>query len=180
MAPGVAPEIFPVVVLENDRPEMQYLEGGGLFARGQGTGTPGAGNRAIAMLVNYQPDTLVVVERAYCQVASGNCIASTYYYGPASAPPGGGTTVTGRSRDTRALSSTGIVRESGAYLNTNVTLPAPGGLYTMWRAASSLDVTLPVVLAPYSALIFYPDADAVAILNNYFVWRERRINPSER
>lgn len=176
-APAVAPELFPCVVLESDRPEYQFLANQGRYGRGTSVGAGGAGTRATAALYNpSDSNTLVVIERITAAAASGLLVFAIQNVG-AAAPFG--TAAKGRSTDSRSQASTGDVRLSAASLIPDNTLAAPGA-GTFMVGPLAFDDQIPVILAPGSVCYVYPNADNVAITYCTFQWRERRLNPSER
>jgi len=179
VAPGLAPEIFPCVVLENDRPEMIALEGGGLFARAVTVGAGGAGNRSRALLFNPHGDTLCVVEHYHIEVNSGLAVAAVIDFAPGSIPPGG-TTNTGNSRDSRQRLPNGTdPRRSTAFVNTDNSIAALTSFGIQFQTLR-IDSPIPIVLGPGGGLLLQPASDNVAITAAWFAWRERRINPTER
>lgn len=176
-APSLAPEVFPCLVLENDRPEWLRLAGGGIFARGTSVVAGGAGTRSSAQLLNNQSKTLVVVERVEVVVASGLVSVYTIMGAPGSIPFG--TQIRGQSRDTRApRTAAGLPSQSSAIIVTDNTL----GLAGTFAAAAlpiSATITEPWVLAPGDSLYVCPNADNVGISHITFYWRERPAQPSE-
>jgi len=177
-SPGVAPEIFPCIVLENDRPEYHYLYGAMLYGRGTSVAAGGAGTRSSVTLVNQSQETLAVIERVQLTVASGAATIrlSTGFTGFLPF----GTVLRGVARDTRSRATSGTVPQNSqlAFVTDN-TLGA-GGSSTLWFSALTLDLREPFVLGPGGALVLQPSADNVAIDFVSVLWRERRLNPSER
>lgn len=179
VAPSLAPEIMPVVVLENDRPEYRVLEGGGIFARGVSVPAGGAGNRSGVLVYPTSPDTLVVIERIDWLVGSGQLRLNIMNFGPPPATLPFGTVVRGTTRDTRQ-GTVGSPRTSNAAVWTDNTAAAISPSSNLWIGAASGSMNAAIVLAPYTALYAFPDADNVAITYFSAFWRERKLNPSER
>lgn len=174
VAPGVAPELFPCVVLENDRPEWHYLGGGGIFGRSSSAGVAagGAGVRSSVQIVNARRDNLVIVESIEMATAATALVASVIRYGVDVLPFG--TAVSGVPRDSRMFG-----RGSSATVVIDNTLAAAAGS-TIYNTLTPMKLPLPVVLAPGDALYCAPVADNTAITIWAFGWRERKLNPSER
>lgn len=175
--PGVAPELFPCIVLENDRPEYVFLGGGGLYARAGSVAAGGAGTRSSAQLVNPSRSTLLVVRRILATVASGNVVVRMTNYPDGSLPFG--TSVLGSARDTRQRLSSGAPGQSSGTIITDNTL-ATVGTPAMLDEPTSVNLEADFVLGPGGALYLSPNADNVAISRFSIFWYERRLNPSER
>lgn len=181
VAPSVAPELFPCVVLENDRPEWLYLAGQGLYEFFVQVGAGGAGTRASAWLYNSSPDLLVVVEGLEAVVASGQVRLAMVGL-PAGTLPFG-TYSAGVSADGRAKApSSAAVRRSQANIVTDNTLGSQEtSTNRLWvSSGTTLVRTSAWVLGPFTGLYVCPSADNVVLTSCAFRWRERRLNPSER
>jgi hypothetical protein len=170
VAPGVAPELMPVIVLENDRPENMLLSYQRMFGRSGSIAAGGLGTRTSVRLCNNRPDTLVTVE---FMTAQGAYDISTER-GALGALPFG-TQVLGQPRDTRM----GVTPNSTAILITDNTL---SGLTTNFihRGVANSYFETPIVLSPGDILVLQQAADVTALTNWSLQWRERRLNPSER
>lgn len=171
VSPGVAPELFPTVVLENDRPELLHLTNSDRFCRSVSVAAGGVGTRSSAQLFVSVADLLVVVERIEVTLPSGNVQLRLNRLGPSLSPVG--TPFVGVPNDSRYLGS------SSAAVITDATLGAAGtSFYTGIGTSAILD--RPFVLTQGNGLYVCATADNVAITSATFWWRERRLNQSER
>jgi len=176
-APSVAPEIFPCLVLENDRPEWLRLAGSGLYSRGTSVTAGGAGTRSSAQIINAQTRTLVVVERVEIAVAAGLVSAYTIMGAPGALPIG--TQIRGQARDSRwPRTPAGQPNQSTALIIIDNTLGLAGTSAAAALPATAV-ITQPWVLAPGDAMYVCPNADNVAITYVSFFWRERPAQPGE-
>jgi hypothetical protein len=178
-SPGIAPEIFPCITVESDRPEWGYLSGDLRFARHAAIAAGGAGTRSSVQLINSDPtgSTLIVVESVELIVAAVNAEIRSYHL-PTGVLPFG-TVLRGRCRDTRARTPTGGLRESNGVVVTDNTL-AQVLLNILHAVPTQLSTQQPWVLGPGGVLYLCPSSDNVAITAANIYWRERRLNPSER
>jgi len=70
VSPTVAPELFPGITLESDRPEWGFLKGEIPYGRGIGTAVP-AGNQLVSLRNAAGSRMLVVVQNIQASVAAG-------------------------------------------------------------------------------------------------------------
>lgn len=181
VAPGVAPELFPNITLENDRPEWLFLSGQGLYSYYTAQAAGGAGTRSSVALYNTSPDTLVVVEHVYIEVASN--VPQMFMIAQPEGTIPFGTQERGVSADSRARQAGATqVRRSSAFFVRDNTLAAAGGANNrLWQGTGlTLTLTTPFVLGPWCALYCAPGTDNVAINVVAMRWRERRMAQSER
>jgi hypothetical protein len=176
VSPGVAPELMPVLVLENDRPENMLLSYQRLFGRSATVSAGGAGTRASVRLVNNRADTLVVVSL----VGSTSAFQMGVERGALGTLPFGSLgTAAGLPRDTRIQPpGTAIAGISTATLVSDNTLGASSA--RLHGGGAGTYFTTPIILGPADMLFIQASSDATA-LNDYSIqWMERRLNPSER
>jgi hypothetical protein len=174
VAPGVAPELMPVIVLENDRPENMFLSYQRMFGRSTNLGAGGAGTRASVRVCNLRPDMLITIEMA----TAASDYQVTVERGALGAIPFG-TSVPGLPRDTRiAPPGSALGTSSTAVVIQDNTLAALVTL--LHRGTANIQWTTPVVIGPGDHFVLQAAADASALTNWSIHWRERRLNPSER
>lgn len=171
VAPSVAPELMPVIVLEDNPPELQWLKSQGLYCRTAAVAAGGAGTRSSVTILNPSTTSLVAVVEAFqVVVASGLVLAKLVSY-PGIIPFG--TNQTGLPLDGR---NTG---RSTTQIITDNTLGVAGGSNQLTLASAEWNTT-PFILTPGSALYLSPNADNVAITYFNVRLRERSLNRSER
>ncbi len=174
VAPGVAPELMPVLVLENDRPENMLLSYQRMFGRAANISAGGAGTRASVRLVSVRSDLLITVDYITAQVA--------YQVGVERGAIGSlpfGVAAAGIPRDTRiAPQGTGPGPTSSASIVTDNTLGAITQL--IHAGAANVPFTAPIVIGPGDILVVQAATDASALTAFSLQWRERKQNPSER
>lgn len=175
VAPSVAPELFPGITLENDRPEWGYLKGEIPYARSAGPAAP-VNNQFLILRNPAGSGILAVVSLCQAQASTGSV---RLYVAPignlATGVNGGG----GASRDGRiTLVSGGIhVRVSTCLLFTADAV-APGFNDSFRSVSSAFAFTEPIILAPGTDVGIMA-ATATATLGGGFSWTERRAQPGE-
>lgn len=176
IAPRMAPELVPVVMVQDFEPELYRVRGERLLWDSADTG-PVAGQYAQVNLRNDSTDHLVIVEHLFaCDVTA----ATDFILAMGNNAVGLAGSVAGR--DSRvgfvitAGSVSGVIRTSTEAAITG----ARGGQYYQAVASQSVDLSrfLPVVLAP-SAALFVWDSRVNQQLYVSFGWRERPVEPSE-
>jgi hypothetical protein len=176
VAPGVAPELFGNLTIENDRPEWEYLKNGGLYSRGVVVSAGGAGTRSSLTLCNPAgSNQLVVVKRLDWAVASGQ--ARLHVFRLQGVLPFGAQNLFGVTRDARRQLNGNVSASQSVVVGDNTLGVAGGNALAFLPSTSSFDQ--PVVLPPDSALYFAPSADNVAITYCTLSWTERPLNRSE-
>jgi len=172
VAPTVAPELFPVICLENDRPEMIHLANGGLYGRRLFISAV-VGQYGMAQLyIPSNRNTIAVVENIRSVNAATSIVIARGV--GISAGLGGWTGQTTASRDFRARQE-----GSGAILETNANVATPT-VYAQIDVLETINHELnsPVVIVPGTALLIW-GAVANAIVSFSIQWRERMAQPGE-
>jgi len=169
-SPTLATDIFPVMVLETDRPEWKFLAGERLcFMRWYDNAT--AGEYSVIGIRNPAGSGVLLVTESI--------LVAPNAAGDWSMGIRGNTTVDatnpGRTRDTRtaAQTTTGQIIEL-----TQVGVPA----YPMYQGSILANdpwlFEVPVVLTPGWELVIWPGAQNVS-MECSFAWRERPLESSE-
>jgi len=170
-APGVAPELFPVISLENDRPEWGYLKGERICGRNV-TVAAVAGSFSFMQLYLPSTSTEIAVVTSIANTGSSSIgIARGVGIGGG---VGGWIAQTVGTRDFRwngERTSCLLERNSGAALPS--LFPAFGLLTT-----TKLLYQEPIVITPGTSLILFGNALNTAIVAE-LAWRERPANPGE-
>jgi len=167
----VAPELFPVLTLENDRPEWSYLKSEGLYGRSIGVSAV-AGQFSMAQI--YLPTTarsLVVITGI--QNWAANNISIARLVGISGGLGGWAARVT-CARDTRRNGN-----GSAATLETNANVAQPtnfGDFATLFGANARY--TAPIVIAPGGAIGIFPTVVNSALTAS-IEWYERPAQPGE-
>lgn len=165
-APSLMPEIGPVLVLENDRPEWGFLKGEFAWSQRLRAAAPGAGNHAMYYLENpANSGVLAVVSLVYCSVlarivATGTLPASTLL-----------SSLGGRPRDTR---QPGLSRVRAA----DATIPTANIPATGYELAGGTQLREPFVIAPGGWMLVISDVAATAMTTSSS-WTERPAMPGE-
>lgn len=178
-SPALMPEVSPTLVLENDRPEWQYLANGKLMMANAFVAAA-VGNPGQVLLKNPAGSgALVVIERFDAQ-----SVSATEVYRVAGATASFVTRALGYPRDFRYpydVSGTGLWL--GGALEVSLTnafaaLPA-GALLGMRRYPSATAFTeLDLILPPGTAALLSVQTVNTAADFNIF-WRERRAEQGE-
>jgi len=175
VAPTVAPELFPVLTLENDRPEWGYLKGEFRYFRALTPTAPAASSHVI--LRNPANSSLIaVLERVTGSTTAGAL-------GISMAPIGnfatGAASATGVPRDGRYSAFAGGVFTRTSQLVVFSADAALAAVAEGFRTVSTtLDFSDPIILTPGFDLAIYGRTAAASILVN-LMWSERRAQPSE-
>ena len=169
VAPTVAPELFPALTLENDRPEWSFLKGENLCSR-YCTVAALAGNYSMVQL--YLPTTARTVAVITAVDANSAGIQVGRLVG-ISGGLGGWAARTTANRDTRNTGS-----GSSCILETNQNVALPNNFGTLFYQAAARTWTQPIVLAPGGAIGFWIAALNTAIDFN-LAWYERTAQPGE-
>jgi len=179
-SPILAPEIIPVVVLENDRPEWRFLEGVILRAGGGSQAAGGAGTVAMYGLRNpVGSNALLVVERVFI----GTTTISVFTIQTLNQDSALTAANFGFPRDNRVSGAAGAVAKAG------VGICVGGSAATGFTNAKDLvsllvpaNVTsvfdLSFVLQPGTELIILCGTANLAFRAS-FAWSERSMEPSE-
>lgn len=183
MAPSAAPELFPVIVLESDRPEWPYLYGGRRIAGTFDVAGGGAGLFSTVRLRNpANSSCLAVIERVEFLV---NAATSVTLIRSVDAGELGGAVVTGAHLDFRVVQD-GLGGPGSQVVGSSEALAAaPLNALTVWRWASvpanviQERVALGIVLAPATAINLRCQTDNIRLAGT-IMWRERFLNPTER
>lgn len=172
-APSVAPEIFPVLTLENDRPEWIHLAGGGLFSKVVSITAVAAQYSMAQIYVPSDRRTIVVVENVR-RSSSPTGINIARGVG-ISAGLGGWVGQSTAARDFRQRSE-----GSGAIIETttNVALPTTFALLDLLETDNGEAHAVPFIVTPGTALILFGTA-VNSTLRFTLKWRERSAQPGE-
>jgi len=174
VAPTVAPELFPGVTLENDRPEWGYLKGEMLVSN-RVTRAAVAGQ--FSMIQLYLPSTartIAVVKRVTNWTSVGLALSrgvgiSAGLGGWVAANPSS----TARDFRFQANRCSAIIET-----NANVAGPTTFGRFTRMFGVGILTYDQPIVITPGTALIFQTDLVNEA-LDVCIDWTERGAQPGE-
>jgi len=170
-APAVAPELFPVLALENDRPEWGYLKGEGHYAVYIAVGAVAAEYGMAQLYLPTTARTIAVVT----EISSPDALAKNV--GMATGISGGiagwaaGTTL---NMDSRRRGQGGAVLYEN---NTDVAQPAVHGRAAQLTVAGQ-SVRGPFILAPGGCLMIYSVTVNQSMLANVR-WYERPAEPGE-
>lgn len=170
-APTVAPEMFPVISLENDRPEWGFLKGE-RHMTGFYQGGPTVGNFEGVELRNPAGSGVIVVVNRIVTIAA----ADTRYYRAAAPIAGllGGTAPMDLRDPMPGANINGIATIAGAAAPG---LP-PGGLMRRVEQGGYVEHRENWVLPPNTALQVYVGATNL-LLTCWFNWTERGAQPGE-
>lgn len=169
-SPLLAPEIFPVIQLEHDRPEWAFL-GGEKLCVGQISEAALVANYSYVYITNpVGSGTLVVIERILSSEAD-----NTHYFGSGLgiAPTAFGAQIDSRS----GIFPTAIASTAG--FDSGTAVARPGSLLTfIWMLRGVAMDMFPVVLIPGAFLAIAGNVVNRGV-NISFYWRERTLEPSE-
>jgi len=176
-APAVAPEIFPVLVLESDRPEWGVLKGENPFAVSRVAAAPGVGNFLTHALVNPTGSGVIVVVKRLAAVAGTGLVrvgvAENGTYGA------GGVQGIGIPTDSRISAFAGAVftRRSASSLTeligAGAVTPSP-----LWFGEATTNLDIPFILKPGWGMFVATNSSNTALTTNIF-WTERKAQPGE-
>lgn len=183
IAPSCAPELFPVIVLENDRPEWQHLYGGRRLSGTFDVAGGGAGLFSTIRLRNpLTSNCLAVVELMDILV---NASTSVTLIRSVDAGELAGGLMTTAHLDFRVVQD-GLSGPGSQIVGSFEALAAaPLNALTVWRLASLAANTRTVVnltgimLAPGTTLNLRTQTDNIRLAGT-FMWRERYLNPTEK
>lgn len=161
-APSVAPELFPNLTLENDRPEWGFLKGEYRWARAS-VGAAAVGNLTWCALRNPAGSGIIAVVK---QVTQSSTARATLYLGY-------------QSPTTLVNSASGIALDSRQPSNSqcfvldgnNVGVPA--GFSTLAIVVANVAFDEPVVVAPGAWLLCLNTSTNLAMPYS-FCWTERQ------
>lgn len=182
--PEVEDSLTPVMVMEGERPEHQYLKGERLCFANVVNQSPAVGRWVVGQLLNPVDSGVLIIPDAVNLWTnggdSGQCFLSAP--GPIVALANN---MGPRFRDTRLQSPVTPTQPTGrATFATDVNLaalPFPYIVYYRFNQVSAVSHLLaPVVLRPGDALSIAPFAVDVPGVAITFAWRERTIEQSER
>jgi len=175
VAPSVAPEIFPGITLENDRPEWGYNKGEFRYTKSVNPGAPAA-NQAIILRNPAGSRIIAVVNRI---IASSSAGTLGLYLVPlgnmgAGVAQGGGLPSDGRY----TLISGGVyVRQSTCGFFA-LDAAAPAFARAFLSASTLLDLSIPFIVTPGTDLAIVCNT-AVATQNTSWSFTERQAQPGE-
>lgn len=171
VAPTVAPELFPNLVLENDRPEWGYLKGERLCARRFTKLAVAAEFNAIQFYLPANAKEIAVIESIQARDANTFTVCRLVGIGGGL---GGWVAQTVAVRDTRYNGErTSVIVE--AVDNAVI----PGSFPDLWTSyGAGSEMTGPLIISPGQA--FAAISSAVnTILSFNITWRERGAQPGE-
>lgn len=174
-APALNPEIWPGLVLENDRPEWHFLGGERQFGSSfLEVGT--AGQLTVGGISNPPGSgVLAVIERVSFSVNAASRVEMALAF---ALPTGAVNTRAAIVRDGRQRSSGALFGGAVCIVRTGaqaVGTLAGGGMHVFENAAGAMGQTFDtaVILPPGVALVWETDANAIQTRYS-FQWRERR------
>lgn len=175
VAPTVAPELFPNLTLENDRPEWGYLKGE--YPCSFSRNPPAPVNVQYVLLTNLAGSgMLAVVQRIQAVVSAG---LTTLYVVPTGSIASGISNVAGMFRDGRATAFAGGVFTKRSVLVTQVADAAASSVAPHARSTGlTFDYRDPIILSPGTSVILMGSNVAATMVAD-FAWTERRANPGE-
>jgi hypothetical protein len=171
-APAVAPEVFPVLTLENDRPEWGWLKDEALRSRAVDVGGAAGVNSMVQIYLPSTAQSLCVVEEIHARsTASVNVVHLVGI--------GGGTVgwsaITNGTRDFRSFSP----QSDAALLETRQgALPTFHAVLAQLATSAQPSFRNPIVISPGQALCMYALAVNTALSIN-LSWRTRPALPGE-
>jgi hypothetical protein len=171
-SPSLATDIFPNIVLENDRPEWVYLAGGRLVNITL-YDPPAAGNYSSVIFRNPSGSGVLAVVQGVRFLLSG---AANVIMGYRTGATVAGGDFHGLARDTRMAGAL-----SACFLNALTQAAAIGYVQYVvpFPAAAVVEEDQQAwVVSPGWDLYFYPDVQNVGIRASVS-WRERALEPSE-
>jgi len=174
VAGGVAPEIFPVLNIQGDTPELAWLKGESLCGVGT-TQAAGAGNTALLLTNPANSRGIITIEGFQVEPAAGGWIALV-----SAAELSGAIATNAGFRDSRAWGPTATVpvtRPFGVVTRDNA-----GGLSTIpaaMRSSLTTWVDFKAVLLPGRNFTLQLLTIATAMTNATIHWRERKAQPGE-
>lgn len=180
VAPGVAPELFPGLTLENDRPEWGYLKGERLIGTEGTLQAAVLGQRSAFRFVNpLRSNVLVVFEHieSYLGTLDNIVFAIAEDVTPLA------TELATASFDARFRDNPAVGVHAQVQVTVGSWLIPPINAVSLFRAiqvAAGVRYTLtkPIILRPGTLLEVAPSNDNVAIACSA-IWRERRAQPGE-
>lgn len=180
VAPGVAPELFPNLVLENDRPEWKYLAGEKLASMaGFAIAAVAASISTIRLRNPLGSNVLAIFEEIEVQPASATDVVISRITESGALGTEGGTA----SRDTR-FADDALVTGHCRIQVTGGAIMVPGlnavPLRRWFSVASGERVIsrLPYVLSPGNAIDITTVTENITLLASA-AWRERAAQPGE-
>lgn len=173
VAPTVAPELFPVLTLENDRPEWGYLKGEQLRARAIDVAGVAGQYAMIQLYIPSNSATIAVIEEIHARAASSVNIVHLVGIGGGTV---GWTALTTGTRDTRAANTQGdsAILES----RSNAALPSFHAVLAQINTGGQPSFRQPIVLSPGQAICAYGISLGAALSIN-LVYRSRPSQPGE-
>lgn len=162
--PSVAPELFPVLVYENDRPEWGFLKGEFPYSGSLNVAAPAAGFHAAIGLENPGSSDVLCVVKSFgvsqvCRVAI------------VSAQAGFVSGSQGRRRDSRSPLN-------GRGFRNNYSIPTASLPTAQQIVFANQEFKTSYIIAPGSYLIIACEAAATA-LSSFIAWTERPAMPGE-
>jgi len=175
IAPAVAPELFPIITLESERPEWGHLKGELLFSRAVTPAVPVASSHVI-LRNPASSRTMAVITRINALTTAG---VLSVVLAPIGTFGTGAANSTGIARDGRDTAFAGGVFTRTSQLTIFSLDAALSAVSESFRSqTTSMDLTEPWVLTPGNDLVIYGRTVAAALLVNLF-WRERAMQPGE-
>lgn len=171
VSPTVAPELFPVITLENDRPEWGFIKGERLYQRRIFMTAVGAQYNTLQLFVPLASRTIAVVE----EIKTGNTNAVEIGRGVADGGLAGWTGQIIRSRDMRVSSGSQCELSS----NTNALRPVITGFFDR-LSLDQASTKQPYILGGRSGdALFIASIVVNQSLDVTVTWRERGAQPGE-
>lgn len=175
IAPAVAPEFFPVITLESERPEWGHLKGELLFSRAITPAVPVASSHVI--LRNPATSrTMAVAQRISALTTAGVLSVSLAPIGTFGT---GVATAGGIPRDGRDTAFAGGIYTRTSQLQVFSLDAALSAVAEGFRSlTTTMDLVEPWIITPGMDLVIYGRTATAALLVNLF-WRERAMQPGE-
>lgn len=180
VAPGVAPELFPNIVLENDRPEWKYLAGERLAVMaGFAVAGVAASISTIRLRNPLGSNVIAVFEEIEVQPGSAtDCIISRIEESGALGTEGGTASRDTRFRDDALVTGHARIQVTGGAIMVPGLNAIPLRRWFSVASAERVTTRQPIVLTPGFALDITTAAEAVTLLASA-TWRERAAQPGE-
>lgn len=180
VAPSVATDVSPAIIIENDRPEWGFLTGE-VHAIGEHTFTAGVGNFSQIMLHNNGLTGMIVVVHGIMVVTSTDrrevVLAISQNHDAASGPAGNIRKLDNRFESTLGGSTTptAIIRQ----LDSNLVQGTTYGRIKVPLQFVQVTFPRPVILWEQNVLNVV-NTTANEVLSVTFFWSERPVEPGER
>jgi len=173
VAPTVAPELFPVLALENDRPEWSYLKGEQLRARAVDVAAVAGQYSMLQLYIPSNSPTIGVIEEISARAAVSLNVVHLVGIGGGTV---GWSAITSGTRDTRTPNTQGdsMILET----RQNAALPSFHAVLAQINTASQGSYRHPIIVSPGQAVCIYAIAQNVAVSLN-LTFRSRPAQPGE-